>query len=210
MVEITETNAFLAGCLAVLFVMLVVLGYMATQDDIAANQRAKRLSVAISAAVTFAIAGVVIASYLWGDRIFASFVTVPAVMSGLAVLLLWTPKLYRFYGGTTRPAKTNQQPQDSLPKQIDPETRQHQAEIRNALIGLPHFRETCEGDVISLITGDRIFWARYNGEPCLAIEWSGQNEVICIRFETLRRYLDIQRRISSLLIHETSNINNTL
>lgn len=205
MVEITETNAFLAGCLAVLFVMLVVLGYMATQDDIAANQRAKRLSVAISAAVTFAIAGVVLASYLWGDRISASFVTVPAVMSGLAVLLLWTPKLYRFYGGTTRPAKQTQ-PQDSLPAHIDPETREHQAEIRNALIALPHFRETFEGDVVSLITGDRVFWSRYNGDPCLVIEWSGKTAVHCISFDTLKRYVEIQQRIGCHLMHEPDKV----
>lgn len=200
MAEITETNAFLAGCLAVLFVMLVVLGYMATQDDIAENQRAKRLSIAISAAVTIAIGGVVIATFLQGERIVASFVTMPAVMLGLAVLLLWTPKLYRFYGGTTRPAK--KQPQDSLPKHIEPETREHQAEIRNALIALPHFRETCEGDVISLITGERIFWSRYNGEPCLAIEWSEKKEVMCIRFETLKRYLEVQQRIGGHLMHQ--------
>jgi len=209
MVDITETTALVSGSLTVLFVMLVLLVRIATQDDIVVNQRAKRLAIATSSAVTFAIAGAVIASFLWGDRIFASFVTMPAVMSGLAVLLLWTPILYRFYGGTARPAKQTQ-PQDGLPEHIDPETRDQQAEIRNALIALPHFRETCEGDVISLITGERVFWSRYNGEPCLAIEWSGTNEVICIRIETLKRYLDIQERISSHLIHEPSNINNPL
>jgi len=209
MVDITETTALVSGSLTVLFVMLVLLVCIATQDDIVVNQRAKRLAIATSSAVTFAIAGAVIATFLWGDRIFASFVTMPAVMSGLAVLLLWTPKLYRFYGGTARPAKQTQ-PQDSLPEHIDPETREQQAEIRNALIALPHFRETYEGDVFSLITGDRVFWSHYNGEPSLVIEWSGKTKVNCIRFDTLKRYVEIQQRIADHLMHESGKVKSVL
>lgn len=204
MINMAETNAFATGVFAVLFGMLIHLFLIATQDDFAVNQRAKRLAIATSSAATIAIAGGVIATFLWGNRILANFVTMPAIASGLYVLLFCPPKLYRLYGGGAPPAQQTR-PKATLPEHIDQDTQEQQAELRKALIALPHFRETLEGDVVSLITGDRVFWSRYHATPCLAIELSAKNTVSCVRLETLWSYVEIQRRIAGCLMAEHSS-----
>lgn len=207
MFEITETQAFNLGFAATLIIVGIQLVGRLTRDISLGKQRAKRHAIATSSAAVLAIGTVVWGIYISVDPRMAVFLVFPAIALSFYILLVLTEKLYHFYGGpledqeqSTQPAKLSISTQSGcLPARIDSQTREQQVALLDKLRTLPHFQSTFEGDLISLITGDRVYWSKYAGEPCLAIEMSGGFTITVCRFETLTRYVSIQERIATYL-----------
>ena len=216
MFDITETQAFNLGFAATLIIVGIQLVGRLTRDISLGKQRAKRHAIATSSAAVLAIGTVVWGIYISVDPRLAVFLVFPAIALTFYILLVLTEKLYHFYGGksklqedSTQPAKSSLSPQPAyLPASIDAQTREQQAAFWNRLGVLPHFQSTFEGDLISMITGDRVYWSKYAGEPCLAIEMSECLTITVCRFETLTRYVSIQENIATHFSPQ-SNLANT-
>lgn len=201
MFDITETQAFNLGLAATLIMVLIQLVVSLTRDISLGNQCAKRRAFATSSAAVLAIGTIVWGIYISVDPRLAVFLVFPAIALSLYILLVLTEKLYHFYGGKSEPQEDSSQPAKSSlnpqPASIDAQTREQQAAFWDRLVVLPHFQSTFEGDLISMITGDRVYWSKYAGEPCLAIEMSECLTITVCRFETLTRYVSIQENIAT-------------
>ncbi|AXS80154.1 hypothetical protein [Dechloromonas sp. HYN0024] len=197
MFNITEEQALALGVIGTLAVALIVLISLVTKDNSPAKQRAQRLAIATRSAATLLIGTAVGLIYVFIDTHLASFLVFPFLAIAGYLHLVGTAMLYRFY--STRITSVEKSGDRNLvrdlihafikdaeipgndkitiklvkgPERIDAETREHQAAFRDKLKALPHFQETFEEDLINLITGDRVFWSEYAGEPCLAIQVS--------------------------------------
>lgn len=189
--KLFDMQAFSAGILFSLAVMLVLLLRVVTQDDHPATQRANRLALAggLLGIVMLAAANGVVYRYL--SRPLASFMVFPLILMSGAWLLLGMPRLHRYFGG-----KTQQKPSVGPDIGVENATRQQQRELWEQLRAMHHFRETLNGELISLATGDRVYWTTRAADPCLAIAFNSSSTLVVSRLETLFKYVDVQSNIA--------------
>ncbi|NHC08367.1 hypothetical protein [Azonexus fungiphilus] len=191
---ILDMQAFSWGILFTLAVVLFMLVRALTEDEDAVNQRAKRRAFIVSLAVVAVMVGGNWLVYAYLSRPFASFMVFPLVFIAAAFLLLGTPRLYRAHGGRVKPRRME------FPSiGVEHATREQQVKLWDELRSLPHFGETVNGDLISLLTGDRVYWTSCSGEVCLAIAFKHGNAITVIRYQTLYGYVQVQRNIAQCL-----------
>jgi hypothetical protein len=97
--NLIDTQAFTAGILFSLAVMLCLLLRAVTQDDHPATQRANRLALAgglLGIVMLAAVNGVI---YRYISRPLASFMLFPLILASGAWLLLGMPRLHRYFAG---------------------------------------------------------------------------------------------------------------
>jgi len=189
-----DTQAFSAGILFSLAVMLCLLLRAVTQDDHPVIQRANRLALAgglLGIVMLAAVNGVI---YRYISRPLASFMLFPLILVSGAWLLLGMPRLHRYFAGKP-------QPKPSVGPEVGVEhaTRQQQRELWNELRAMHHFRETLNGELISLATGDRVYWTTSAAEPCLAVAFNSSSTLVVSRHETLVKYVAVQSNIARAL-----------
>uniref|UniRef100_Q47GF5 Uncharacterized protein n=1 Tax=Dechloromonas aromatica (strain RCB) TaxID=159087 RepID=Q47GF5_DECAR len=194
--DMLESQAFAYGVLFSLAIVLFFLARMATEDVIPINQRAKRLALigGLMGVLLMATANVMI--YVRVSQQLASFIVFPMVIGGCVWLMLGMPWLYRYFGGLPRTEQT-----EGPLIGIENETRRQQAKLWEKLRSMHHFREMLNGDLISLVTGDRIYWTTSGGVPCLAIEVASSTSLVVSRVETLVRYVEVQGNVAQLLVN---------
>lgn len=195
-----ESQAFAYGVLFSLAVVLFLLARMATEDPFPINQRAKRLALigGLLGVLLMAAANEII--YLCLSQQLASFFVFPVFIGGCVWLLLGTPLLYRYFGGLPRPKQT-----EGPVIGIENETRRRQEKLWEKLRSMHHFREMLNGDLVSLVTGDRIYWTTCAGDPCLAVEVASATSLVVSRVETLVRYVEVQGNIAQLLLNAAAS-----
>jgi hypothetical protein len=189
-----ETNELIAagwGMIATLPLIAMLLTNVLSAGDPPVERRAKSLAVLIGMLAATLIGIAEWAFYTYGNSHRAAYFCFPSIVAAIWILCSGTARSYRVLGGRQVNEMTIQ-----LPLAIEDETRKQQEAIRDRLSALPHFRETFEGDLVSLLTGDRVFWTTYGKEPCLAIELSGKLTLSVCRFETLDRYVAVQTSIA--------------
>lgn len=192
--NILESQAFSYGVLFSLAVVLFLLARIATEDDIPINQRAKRLVLIGGLLSVLLMAAGNVMLYVCISEQLASFVVFPMVIGGCVWLVLGTPRLYRYFGGLP----TSKQIEGPVIG-IENKTRQQQTKLWQQLRSMHHFREMLNGDLVSLVTGDRIYWTTCAEYPCLAVEFSKSISLIVSRVETLTKYVEVQGNIAQLL-----------
>jgi len=182
------------GTIATLPLIGMLLTYMVNDEDPPLERRAKSLAALIGMLAATLVGIAEWAFYTFGNSQSAAFFCLPSIVAAIGALYAATTRSYRVLGGGQVKEMTIQ-----LPAAIEDETRKQQEAMRDRLRALPHFRETFEGDLISLITGDRVFWTTFKSEPCLAIALSGKVTISVCRFETLDRYVAVQTSIAQWL-----------
>lgn len=189
-----EAAAILWGAVAMLPLMTALLIRHVTVDASPAEQRAKRWALTLSllgATLVILLEGL---CFVQGDPQVGYFLLVPSVLTVGLILFAGTSRLYRALGG-----QGDTDASVSLTTTIESQVREQQEGMWQRLRALPHFREMLEGELVSLLTGDRVFWSTYQREPCLAIELSTKTTISVCRFETLSRYVAVQTRIAQYL-----------
>lgn len=194
-----ETNllareAFTAGILFSLAVMLCLLLRVVTRDDHPVIQRANRLALAgglLGIVMLAAVNGVI---YRYISRPLASFMLFPLILVSGAWLLLGMPRLHRYFAGKPR-SKPSLGPEVG----VENATRQQQREVWEQLRAMHHFRETLKGELISLATGDRVYWTTSATEPSLAVAFNSSSTLVVSHHETLVKYVDVQSNIARAL-----------
>lgn len=191
--------AIVWGAVAVLVLVCVFVSRRLTADDSPVEQKAKRGALLISVLGASLILFLEAMCFFQGDPVIAGFLVFPSMLAVGVILFAGRLRLYRALGG--RLSLTVK-----LPAANSNEIRDKHEEMWNRLRQLSHFRETLDGQLISLLTGDRVFWSTNQREPCLAIELSAKTTITVYRFETLARYVQIQTRLSRVLepIDETT------
>lgn len=189
--KLFDMQAFSVGILFSLAVMLFLLLRAVTQDDHPATQRANRLALAggLLGIVMLAAANGVVYRYL--SRPLASFMLFPLILVSGVWLLLGMPRLHRYFGG-----KTQQKASLGPDVGVENATRQQQRELWEQLRAMHHFRETLHGELISLATGDRVYWTTSAAEPCLAVAFNSSSTLVVSRHETLVKYINVQSNIA--------------
>lgn len=193
--KILESKAFAYGVLLSLAIVLFLLARMATEDPFPINQRAKRLALIGGLLGVLLMAATNMIIYLCLSQQVASFIVFPVFIGGCVWLLFGTPLLYRYFGGLPR-SKQAEGPFIG----IENETRLQQDKLWEKLRSMHHFREMLNGDLVSLVTGDRIYWTTCAGDPCLAVEVASSTSLVVSRVETLVRYVEVQGNIAQLLL----------
>lgn len=192
--NLLDREAFTAGILFSLAVMLCLLLRAVTQDDHPATQRANRLALAgglLGIVMLAAVNGVV---YRYISRLLASFMLFPLILASGAWLLLGMPRLHRYFAGKPR-SKPSLGPEVG----VENATRQQQREVWEQLRAMHHFRETLKGELISLATGDRVYWTTSATEPSLAVAFNSSSTLVVSHHETLVKYVDVQSNIARAL-----------
>lgn len=189
-----DTQAFTAGILFSLVVMLCLLLHAVTRDDHPVIQRANRLALAGGLLGIVMLAAVNGLLYRYISRPLASFMLFPLILVSGAWLLLGMPRLHRYFAGKP-------QPKPSVGPEVGVEhaTRQQQRGLWEELRAMHHFRETLNGELISLATGDRVYWTTSAAEPCLAVAFNSSSTLVVSRHETLVKYVDVQSNIARAL-----------
>jgi hypothetical protein len=193
-----QLQAMAWGSLVPMAILAILAIRRLTESKSPNEQRAKRLAVFVG----FLLSGIVIAlewyCYLNVDAVIACYLAFPTATVVFAIFLTLVPRAYRAFGGQRAPnPKGADKAQPSI--QIEPEIRQHQEALRAQLAALPQFRETVDGTLLSLLTGDQVYWDIYAGEPCLTIEFSNRSRIAACRWETLLRYVSIQTQVGRYL-----------
>ncbi|WP_341744091.1 hypothetical protein [Azonexus hydrophilus] len=191
---ILDEQAFSWGILFALAAVLFLLVRALTEYEDAVNRAAKRRAFVSSVAAVALMVGGNWLVYDHFSRSFASFMVFPLVLIAGGFLLLGTPWFYRKYGGRVKP-----QPAEFPAIGVEYATREQQGKLWDELHALPHFVETVNGDLISLATGDRVYWTSCNAEICLAIEFKPGNAITVARYQTLQGYVRVQRNIAQCL-----------
>jgi len=191
-----KSQAFAYGVLFSLAIVVFLLARMATEDDIPINQRARRLALigGLMGLLLMATANFMI--YVRLSQQLACFIVFPLVIGGCVWLMLGMPWLYRYFGGLPRSEQT-----EGPVIGIENETCLQQAKLWEKLRSMHHFREMLNGDLVSLVTGDRIYWTTRGGAPCLAIEVASSTSLVVSRVETLVRYVEVQGNVAQLLVN---------
>ena len=135
------------------------------------------------------------ALYQYGNRLYAAYLYTPMLIVAVVTLYFCSVTSYRLLGG----GQNERTMTIRVPETTDRELIEKQETMRDRLRALQHFQETREGDLLSLITGDRVFRTTFNDAPCLAITLSGGPTLTVCQFETLARYVVVQVSISSHL-----------
>lgn len=197
-----NTNAQLLGLAWGSLVPLSILAILTirtlTQSESAILQRAKRIAVILGLLLSGLAIGLEWYCYLNVDAVLASYLALPVATLVVVIFLILVPWVIRTLAKDGGQHATAPQ-RDKHAIHLDPEIRAHQEDMRTQLAALPQFRETLDGDLLNLLTGDRVFWDKYAGEPCLAIGFSNRYAIVACRWETLVRYLAIQTQIGSFL-----------
>jgi len=193
---ILNLDTFSYGVLFSLAIVIFLTLRLFTEDPIPTNQRAKRLALISGLLVILLMvaSNFLIYTYLSGEV--ASFIAFPMLCGGCILMLLGIPRLYRKLGG--RPSI------DQIEGPIigvENEARLQQAKLWRQLQSMHHFREMLNGDLVSLVTGDRIYWTTCAGKPCLSIELANSNSLLVSRVETLVKYVEVQGNIAKLLLN---------
>ena len=194
--DILDSPAFTYGVLFSLAIVFFLLARIATEDDIPINQRAKRLALIGGLLGVLLMAAGNVMLYVCLSQQLASFIVFPLIIGGCVWLLLGTPRLYRYFGGLP-----TSKPIEGPVIGIENETRQQQAKLWGQLRSMHHFREMLNGDLVSLVTGDRIYWTTCAGDPCLAVEVASSTSLVVSRVETLVKYVEVQGNIAQLLMN---------
>ncbi len=185
-------TAILWGGAALLVFMGVLLAHRLTADDSAAEQYAKRRALLITVLGASLILFLEALCFVYGDPVIAGYLLFPSLFAVGAILFAGTSRLYRALGG--RSSMTI-----ALPAANSNEIRKQHEEMWNRLRQLPHFRESLQGELFSLLTGDRVFWSTYQREPCLMIQLAAKTTITVYRYETLVRYVQIQSQLARFL-----------
>ncbi len=184
--------AILWGGATVLVFLGVLLARRLTADESPVEQNAKRGALLISVLGASLILFLEAMCFVRGDPVIAGFLLFPCMFAVGVSLFAGMPRLYRALGGRSSLTIT-------LPAANSNEIRDKHEEMWNRLRQLPHFRESLQGELISLLTGDRVFWSTYQREPCLAIQLSAKTTITVYRYETLARYVLIQSQLARFL-----------
>lgn len=197
MENINFNYEIVSGAIACLVILIPLLLWFATQDESAYVQGAKRLALLASTLLAGFVILAEIAFFNFGNPRLASYGIVPALLLVFSILLLGTPRFYRIFGGLGRLGQSNGCQTSVV---IDEDMQRVQSEMWQRLRQLPHFRETLAGnELISLVTGDRVFWLENQNPPCIAIEFASRTTISVARIEALSAYLDVQGGIAKHL-----------
>jgi len=167
-----QNEAMLFGTLLTIASMAAVILWWETNGYASTRRRAVRL--AIPAGVAFAIAvGLAEWRLYEADPIAGSFMLMPSAALGVLALLFGGWAVYRLAGGDKDDVerKANQQ------ASVEPETRENQGNVWCELRELPHMRETLDGELLNLATGDRIYWIKHRDEKCIEIKLTGKTVI---------------------------------
>lgn len=184
--------AILWGGITLLVFLGVPLARRLTADDSPVEQKAKRGALLLSVLAASLILYFEARGFIDGDPVIAGYLLFPSMFVVALILFAGRSRLYRALGG--RSSLTVK-----LPAANSNEIRDQHEAMWNRLRQLPHFRESLQGELISLLTGDRVFWSTYQRDPCLAIELSAKTTITVYRYETLARYVQIQTRLARAL-----------
>lgn len=132
--------------------------------------------------------------YQYGNPLFAVYLYMPSLVVALIAMYGGSVLSYRWLAGDPS-VRTMTIP---VPMPLDAGLLEKQETLRNRLRTLPHFQETLEGDLISLINGDRVFRCTYHAEPCLAVSMAARQTLMMIRLATLEGYVAYRRRSPSM------------
>lgn len=187
-----EANDMVAmGAVATTVVAASIAIWFFTADESTIERRASRW-----AALSGIIFAVLVPSAEWALYTHVApqiglFMVVPSML--LTVLAMWFGgrAVYRMLGGG--------QEGPPPPVVIEEETQEHQSGIWCQLRELGHFRETLSGYLVNLATGDKISWTTVDGKKCIDIQVAGQTGILGARYETLTKYLAVQRGFARLL-----------
>lgn len=184
--------AILWGGVTLLVFLSILLARRFTADDSPVEQKAKRGALLLSLLAASLILYLEARGFIDGDPVIAGYLLIPSLFAIAAILIVGRSRLYRALGG--RSSLTVQ-----LPAANANEIRDRHEAMWNRLRQLPHFRESLQGELISLLTGDRVFWSTYQRDPCLAIALSAKTTITVYRYETLARYVQIQTQLARAL-----------
>lgn len=184
--------AILWGGITLLVFLGILLARRLTADDSPVEQKAKRRALLLSVLAASLILYFEVRGFIDGDPVIAGYLLIPSLFAVGVILIAGRSRLYRALGG--RSSLTVK-----LPAADSNEIRDQHEAMWNRLRQLPHFRESLQGELISLLTGDRVFWSTYQRDPCLAIELSAKTTITVYRYETLVRYVQIQTRLAQVL-----------
>lgn len=184
--------AILWGGITLLVFLGILLARRLTADDSPVEQKAKRSALLLSVLAASLILYFEVRGFIDGDPVIAGYLLIPSLFAVGVILIAGRSRLYRALGG--RSSLTIE-----LPAAKANEIRDQHEAMWNCLRQLPHFRESLHGELISLLTGDRVFWSTYQRAPCLAIELSAKTTISVYRYETLARYVQIQTRLARAL-----------
>lgn len=187
-----DSMALGLGAFITAVTVIVGLALYWTHDLAPVERRARRLGML--AAVLFAalVPMAEVALYRYNTTL-GMFMAIPTALLTVAAFLLGGYWTYRALGGGKQEEVTRQVP-------VEPQTLERQSEIWCQLRDLPQFRETLGGDLINLLTGDRLYWITHLGERCIEINLGGKTPVIGSRCETLTKYLAVQTGLARALL----------
>lgn len=134
------------------------------------------------------------------DPIAGAFLLMPAAALVILAFVFGTWWIYVLAGGR-RDAAELKPDQEAV---VEPATRESQGGIWCELRELPHILETLDGDLISLATGDLVYWIEYKAEKCIEIKLAGKTIITAIRHQTLKKYLEVQRGVARSLAARAS------
>lgn len=184
--------AILGGAITLLVFLGILLARRLTADDSPVEQKAKRSALLLSVLAASLILYFEVRGFIDGDPVIAGYLLIPSLFAVGVILIAGRSRLYRALGG--RSSLTVK-----LPAADSNEIRDQHEAMWNRLRQLPHFRESLQGELISLLTGDRVFWSTYHRDPCLAIALSAKTTITVYRYETLARYVQIQTQLARAL-----------
>lgn len=185
------------GTLTTFSVVIAGLVWLITGDNTPNERRAQRM-----AALVATLGAGLIASGEWWlythiDARVGAFMLVPSFLLGGLAFFLAGKAVYQAAGGGKAGNLT-----DAPTIPVEKETLEHHEGIWYRLRELPHFRETLDGELISLVTGDRLYWGKLDGTKFVQMKLAGKTLMTASRYQTLLKYLTVQEGVArSLGLH---------
>ena len=179
---------FTLGVMAVWFVGIM------TADYAPIERRARRFATLAACLAVGAIAVLVWGIYRYVSEVAAMFLIPPSLPTAMLVAWFGADVTYTIFGGG-QVQKGPKAPKVS----VEPETLEHQGDIWCKLRELPHFRETLAGELVNLASGDRLYWTEVEGKKCIEIQLAGRTCLSGVRYETITKYLTVQRGLANAL-----------
>ena len=186
--------ALISGALATLGGMAVWAVSMLTADFTPVERKARRFATLSACLAVGAVAIFEWGIYRYVSEVAAMFLIAPCLP--MAALAAWfgAQAAYRMFGG----GQVEEVP-ESPKVYVERETLERQGDIWCSLRELPHFRETLSGQLINLVSGDRLYWTEVDGKKCIEIKLAGRTRLTGSRYETMTKYLAVQRGLANAL-----------
>jgi len=185
--------ALVAGLILTMTVLFWIFVWILTGDCEPVERRAWRYAIAASILSVAVVAGGEWFLYAKVDQTIGAFMLTPSFLLGVLALWFGGRGVYLALGG-------GQEQPTRAKFAIETATQDGQGEIWCQLRALPHFRETLEGDLVNLATGDWVSWTDYHDQKVIEIKFGNKRTLLCARFETLTKYLAVQRGMARWLV----------